>query len=190
MCPKNEIISAFLDGEIEAPWKEKLKEHFSACGACRQRLAEMQNLQKILKQEQEFDYLPALERVRRRIYYHTMNRESSFLGIPEKELPFWKRKVHLPMPLAVLLSIVLFILFASFFFFIGQSNVQMAKRGNEIVGPQPVQVSVDIKDLEVLQQLLRNKDFSQEVLLELPKDSQFTVFGESELSKQEIKKDR
>jgi hypothetical protein len=183
MCPKNEIISAFLDGEIEAPWDQKLKDHFTACKACSQKLAEMQALQKILGGNQEFDYKPVMERVRRRIYFHTTDKQSVSSAPAENDLPFWKRKVQLPMPLAVLFSVLLFILFASFFFFMGQSNTQMANRGKLITGPQPVQVSLEVKDLEVLQKLLANKDFSQEVLMELPKDSQFTVFGEPEVGK-------
>jgi hypothetical protein len=188
MCPKDELISAFLDGEVEAPWEEKLKAHFAECGRCGRRLADMCSLRSMLARDKEPDYRPAMQSVQRRLYFHRAAAEADTRSGTERELPFWKRKVRIPMPAAALLSLVLFILFASFFFFMGQNNTQMAKRGTELYNSQPVQVTVPINgmkvdDLEVLLKLLNNKDFSQEVLMQLPDDSQFSVFGEPEIEK-------
>ncbi|MBN1798633.1 MAG: zf-HC2 domain-containing protein [Spirochaetales bacterium] len=185
MCPKDEIISAYVDGEVETPWTEKLKAHFSECAKCKARLKELQSMSQLLKHDKEPDFKPALNRVYKRIYFHSSEKSLGSGRQQEKELPFWKRRVHIPMPAAVMLSVVLFILFASFFFFMGQNNTQMANKGQELYNTQPIQVTVPIegleaKDLEVLLKLLNNKDFSQEVLMELPEDSQFTVFGEPE----------
>ncbi len=193
MCPKDEIISAYLDGEVETPWKEKLKEHFSECSKCAKRLSEIQSISYLLKQDKEPDCQPALQRVHRRIYFHSSESTHRIGGQQEKDLPFWRRRVHIPMPAAVLLSVVLFILFASFFFFMGQNNTQMAHKGPELYNSQPIQVTVPIEgleagDLEVLLKLLNNKDFSQEVLMELPEDSQFTVFGEPEFGDPKIER--
>jgi len=189
MCPKDEIISAYLDGEVESPWAEKLKIHISTCKKCAQRLADMQNLRSRLLDEAEPDFGPALQRLRRRVYFHSVGQGSTVPARTPRELPFWKRKVNLPMPAAVALSFMLFLLFASFFFFMGQqNNIAMAKREPASYKSQPVQVTVPINgmqvdNLEVLLKLLNNKDFSQEVLMQLPKDSQFSVFGEPEIEK-------
>ena len=192
MCPKDEIISAYIDGEVETPWQDKLKAHFSECSKCAERLREMQSISQLLKQDKEPDFKPVLNRVYKRIYFHSSEKRLGSGRRQEKELPFWKRKVYIPMPAAVTLSVVLLILFASFFFFVGQNNTQMANKGQELYNTQPVQVTVPIEgieanDLEVLLKLLNNKDFGQEVLMELPEDSQFTVFGEPEFS--ELKKE-
>ncbi len=35
-CPDTDLYSAYVDGEIPSPWKEKLENHLSACERCRQ----------------------------------------------------------------------------------------------------------------------------------------------------------
>jgi hypothetical protein len=193
MCPKDEIISAYIDGEVETPWKEKLKAHFSECSRCAERLKELQSVSSLLQQDKEPDCEQALKRVYKRIYFHSSAEERNISRQQEKAIPFWKRRVHIPLPAALVFSVVLFILFASFFFSLGQNNTQMANKSPVLYNTQPIQVTVPIEgleanDLEVLLKLLNNKDFSQEVLMELPEDSQFTVFGEPEFSDPKIER--
>lgn len=35
-CPNKDILSAYIDGELTSPWKEKLERHLTECSACRQ----------------------------------------------------------------------------------------------------------------------------------------------------------
>ncbi len=37
MCPEPGLISAFVDGEVPSPWKERIAGHLSACSDCAQR---------------------------------------------------------------------------------------------------------------------------------------------------------
>ena len=34
-CPDKDLYSAYIDGELEPPWKEKIEEHLSSCEKCR-----------------------------------------------------------------------------------------------------------------------------------------------------------
>lgn len=36
-CPDSDLFSAFADGEVPSPWKEKLEAHINACPTCRHR---------------------------------------------------------------------------------------------------------------------------------------------------------
>ncbi len=35
MCPDNKLLSAYYDGEVTSPWKEKIEEHIAGCAECR-----------------------------------------------------------------------------------------------------------------------------------------------------------
>lgn len=34
MCPDRDLVSAYIDGEVPSPWKERLEEHFASCSKC------------------------------------------------------------------------------------------------------------------------------------------------------------
>ena len=34
MCPDRDLVSAYIDGEVPSPWKERLEEHFASCTEC------------------------------------------------------------------------------------------------------------------------------------------------------------
>jgi len=34
MCPDRDLISAYADGEVLSPWKERLEDHLAACPGC------------------------------------------------------------------------------------------------------------------------------------------------------------
>ncbi len=36
-CPDSDLFSAYVDGEVPSPWKEKLEEHIASCRECTER---------------------------------------------------------------------------------------------------------------------------------------------------------
>lgn len=34
-CPNKDLLSAYIDGELSSPWKEKIEQHIKECNACR-----------------------------------------------------------------------------------------------------------------------------------------------------------
>lgn len=35
ICPNKDLFSAYIDGEVSSPWKEKLEQHIGVCPVCR-----------------------------------------------------------------------------------------------------------------------------------------------------------
>jgi anti-sigma factor RsiW len=38
MCPDEELLSSFLDGEVPSPWKERIEKHLDSCTRCSEKL--------------------------------------------------------------------------------------------------------------------------------------------------------
>jgi anti-sigma factor RsiW len=89
-CPDHETLSAFTDGEVAAPGAVEIEHHLSTCGACRQFVAEMRELDAWGRSS-----LRAIKAAPRRP-------SSVILAIPQ---PFWLRLLR-PVPLAAAAVIV------------------------------------------------------------------------------------
>ncbi len=51
MCPDRELLSAFVDGEVPSPWRERIVEHLSACLACSGAVSRFSSLGDELRRE-------------------------------------------------------------------------------------------------------------------------------------------
>jgi len=67
MCPDESLLSAYVDGEVPSPWKEKIESHFSECPACAGRVAEFRRLDSAIKALQTADLDSSLAAAQRRI---------------------------------------------------------------------------------------------------------------------------
>ena len=47
-CPDSDLYSAWVDGEIPSPWKEKLEAHIAACPKCRARAEQFRKMHALL----------------------------------------------------------------------------------------------------------------------------------------------
>jgi hypothetical protein len=67
MCPDESLLSAYIDGEVPSPWKEKMESHFGACPVCSTRLAEFRKLdaglQELLPSDVESELAAARARI-------------------------------------------------------------------------------------------------------------------------------
>ena len=43
MCPDRGLLSAYVDGEVPSPWKERLAAHLSECPSCAAQAARFGN---------------------------------------------------------------------------------------------------------------------------------------------------
>ncbi len=50
-CPDADLYSAYVDGEVPSPWKEKLEAHSAVCPDCRKRVQRYQALHSLMKKE-------------------------------------------------------------------------------------------------------------------------------------------
>lgn len=173
MCPDGETLSAYLDGEIGEPWNSTIRSHLETCDRCRQRLKTLQRIDHILLEDYAPDYLESMEKVKRRIQI-TQVAENSL------RIPLWKRRISIPMPLGIAVAAILVLVFGLYFlFFMPQKNgMRFVKIKTEPSGSTEVQVAAPIEDIEQLLKSLDKSQFSKEVIIKLPGDSEFNMVGE------------
>jgi len=111
MCPDRELLSAYIDGEVPSPWRERIAEHLSSCPAC----ARIAELYAELGRAMRADELPgeeaSLARVRARLEGDLARAEAPAsrggASIPaEVDAPIWRRSVRLPLPLAAAAAVL------------------------------------------------------------------------------------
>ena len=67
MCPDESLLSAYIDGEVPSPWKEKLESHVVECPKCAVRVSEFRKLDARLQQLESPDAEAELTMARARI---------------------------------------------------------------------------------------------------------------------------
>jgi len=48
MCPDQQILSIYIDGELPSPWKEKLETHLKSCSGCKEKYDNFVRLHNVL----------------------------------------------------------------------------------------------------------------------------------------------
>ena len=67
MCPDRDLVSAYTDGEVPSPWRERLEEHIASCRDCADLAASYADLSASLRAEAESGEAAALARCRVRL---------------------------------------------------------------------------------------------------------------------------
>lgn len=110
-CPDADLYSAYVDGEVPSPWKEKLEAHMAACPECKKRVDRYSALHTLLKKEAlavDQAFLDSSwERLRARAAVSSNER-----GIRSgKAFLFNPERMSVRMPLPALAAMLLFALF-------------------------------------------------------------------------------
>lgn len=117
MCPDRDLVSAYVDGEVPSPWRERLEEHFASCPDCAALAASYAALGERLRAaplaERVDDEAASLARGRARLETlleslgsaASTAAESAGGAAPDEAAldarsVAWRRKVSLPLPLA------------------------------------------------------------------------------------------
>lgn len=180
MCPDRETLSAYLDGEIDVPWRERLGRHLEGCAACREYLVSLERLGDRLRAEPEPPGEPSWERLRHELAERA--RPASRV-----RLSLWSRRVSLPLPLAagaglVLVCLAVGLLFSALSL---RSSVPRMSIKKLPYGATEVEVAAPIEDLEKLLKSLNQPAFSDEIIFTLPEDSRFIMAGEPRMLRAE-----
>jgi anti-sigma factor RsiW len=187
MCPKDELISAYLDGEIEQPWSQRLAAHLHACERCRRRLESMQAVSLRLQRESIPGIAEEEMLVRRRVIAALAGRRAgdadSYFRVErqirsDRNVPFWRRQVLLPMPMLAAGIGALFILVASLFFFVGRSGNELQQARNELEKLKTVHVYYPVQNPVELMKAISDENPGEDVIIRLPEDDTFRVIGE------------
>jgi hypothetical protein len=175
MCPDRQIISAYLDGEIESPWDKAIEEHLASCQACSSLHARLSEIRRVLRAEPLADWHAPMERVRR-----TLRSQSS---LRLREPPVWERRVSVPLPLAALAAALVL------FFGIALAVTQLRPRIGLVritkapAGGTEIQISAPISELETLLKSVGAEDTAREDVIRLPKNVRLLPVGEPRMGK-------
>jgi anti-sigma factor RsiW len=118
MCPDRDLISAYIDGEVPSPWRERLEEHIAACSDCAALAASYSALGERLRAPTGAAESAALARGRERL-------DALLADIPEPAFrqravgtdlkrpsswAAWRRSITLPLPLAAAAALIVILL--------------------------------------------------------------------------------
>jgi hypothetical protein len=165
-CPRGDTLSAFVDGEVPAPWDRAIAGHLESCPACRQRVARFQRLRDRLAS----DAAPA------------PRLSSPWQQQPRpRPVPLWKRRIALPLPAVAAAGLAILALGVALTVVAGRGDLPWMRIRHAPTGAMEVIVAAPIEDLE---QLLRNLDQSPQstgLVIQLPADSHLIMMGEPQL---------
>lgn len=185
MCVDDQILSSYVDGELDAHWKEKVEAHIAQCEQCRLRVSRFQKLSADLSAA---ELRPeAIDGIERRVAARLEH-----LLLPGSERGFWNRRFSIPAPVAM--AALFCLVFLSGFVFIrgimpsgtGETGMPIAdekaySQGLETLTSSPAPSMSENPNVQQIFDLLENSGGSIEVRIELPRKSNFTVHGEPQL---------
>jgi len=178
MSPEKDFISAFLDGEVPSPWKERLEKSIEQDSRFRALYESHAEVHRLLGELPEPDFAEARSRVWEKLQESI---ESAPLPVraghrPGNPVPVWRRRVAVPLPVAVAAAAIV-VVFAAFtiFRFVEGSGSNGAVMAQSVEG---LNVTVNVKDVEQLLDILNGQNKIREVKIELPEPHQFKLMGE------------
>jgi anti-sigma factor RsiW len=102
MCPDHDLISAYVDGEVPSPWRERLDEHIAVCPDCTALVSSYARLGERLRAEFVIDEAEPLARGRSRLdaLLEALPAKDASPRVRDGSWKVWRRSVSLPLPLA------------------------------------------------------------------------------------------
>ncbi|OQY34006.1 MAG: hypothetical protein B6241_05865 [Spirochaetaceae bacterium 4572_59] len=178
MCPDSKLLSAFYDGEVGSPWKERIEEHLLSCENCRSLIKTYKEQSHILQSAPEPSYsstfsdLEHMVRQRNTVERSTYHRFGNGL-----------------IPVAAAAAAIL--AFFMGFVMAGNSGPSGSYMSPAIAVSQGWSIpqgdlTVSGEDIDALLSLLEPSDsqmFNQESSIELPVDLDLGFYGDSQLTR-------
>jgi hypothetical protein len=173
-CPNADLLSAFFDGEVDSPWSERIRKHVDDCERCQGAIAELEKLSRVLHEDPVPPIEESLERTRERL-------KSSHVPQMWRKLPFWRTRISVPLPAVAAMFVVFLGLGGILIFFSTRPNFPFMSIKRQPSGVTEVQVAAPIEDLEQLLRSLDREAVNQEIVINLPEDTEFLQFGEPKM---------
>ena len=176
MCPDREILSAWLDGEIDSPWDRALEEHVGSCPDCRARLERLEAVRRSLLEAPVPDWRPAMERVRSSLVSRGL--------AAERTSPVWRRHVSLPVPLAAAAVLLVLVLAGALAVAVVRSSFGMVRITRQDSSGTEIRIAAPVSDLESLLQSIDANAGSLEDVIMLPKNFPLSSVGQPLMGKE------
>ncbi|MBN2353769.1 MAG: zf-HC2 domain-containing protein [Spirochaetales bacterium] len=187
-CPKNDVLSAYFDGEIGSPWDAAIAAHLENCASCRGKISAWEAVSGRLRREEAPELEEAARRVRQRIDLSIEERdecvESASVEVPVRRsehgreverLAFFRRQVLLPVPVLAGGVAAMFVLVASLFFFVGKNGSELSQTRAELENLKTIHVQYRVQNRAQLFGVMNTPGFEQDVVFELPDNNAFNV---------------
>lgn len=192
MSPDKEFMSAYLDGEIPSPWKERFDETVAGNPECRETLARHRLVHEVLQNIPEPDFEESMDRSWAAVCEGISDATGSDRKAIETELSqpvyrrrrnrnvvsVWRRRIAVPVPMvAAAAALVVFLATFVIVRFMGsqRTDLQQAAMAQTLDG---LKVTVNVKDVEQLLDILNGQNKIREVNIQLPEPHQFRLIGE------------
>jgi anti-sigma factor RsiW len=170
MCPDGTVLSAYLDEELEAPWRASVEEHLATCRDCAAAVRRLQALRAELRSEAEPDFVDAMARTR-----------NALASYPPPRAGRW-RPVSVPLPVAALAACLVVLLGCALVLTVLRPwDVSTVRITATPTGIRQFEVSGDPEDVRKILEVLNSGAVDRSVTIEIPKDFRFTAFGEPEI---------
>lgn len=174
MCPDDTLLSAYVDGEVPSPWKERMESHVAGCAECSRKVRGMRVLGDSLRSLEsgtETAILTAAKaRIGASIDFGMVGRPAG-RGIAVRVFDFWSRRVALPMP-ALAAGLLAIVFFAGLTFGI----ITPFAKASRLMASASTVISPDSATLEMMAQYMKQSSV-QPVMIEMPKESEFSQLG-------------
>lgn len=106
MCPDEDLLSSFFDGEVPSPWKERIEQHLASCPRCSEKLgayrALAQSLSGLESRAERESLAAAKARIAESLASHNPGFSRAGLRIPAWALRIFRARIALPLPLLAL----------------------------------------------------------------------------------------
>jgi predicted anti-sigma-YlaC factor YlaD len=174
MCPDREILSAYLDGEIEPRWQGVLAAHLVGCADCRAWYEAMARTRQALMADAP-DPVEPMERVRLAVL--------SRIPPASRPVPAWRRPIAVPLPVAVLAAAAFLALGVSLALAVARTNVGFIRVTRASTGGTEYQFAVPADKVEALLKSVGGQDAADDTVIMLPKNVRLIPVGQPRMGK-------
>ena len=171
-CPAPQLVSAYLDGELEECWAGELERHLQDCTSCRSQLGSLQRVSHSLLEDTEPDV-----RAANHVVWHRLELERQ----ESREPRFWRRLIRVPVPLVAAAAAAVVLLGGVLIARI--SDLRLMQLTTSPTGVTEVKLAAPIEEIERIIDGL-NAEMPNPVLIELPVNSKFHMAGRPAILRQ------
>jgi anti-sigma factor RsiW len=170
MCPEAGVLSAYLDGELEARWMTSVEEHLRQCGSCAAKFGRMAEMSGRLRTEDDPELVDTMARVRNSLEARAPTRTSRW------------RAVQVPAPIVALAASLVVLLGAALALATFRPwDTSTVRFTASPTGIRQFEIKGNAEDIRKILDALNKDAVDRRVTLEIPKAFPLAVFGEPEL---------
>ncbi len=178
MCPDDALLSAYSDGEVPSPWKERMDAHINACMHCQAKVANLKRLSSALVGGFDAEERQFLSTARSRIAASI-----DFSAAPGKTTDLhtrlwhelWSRRISLPMPLLAASAAAFVLIFGAAMGIFG-SFKGISQEASGSIASASKTITAQSATLELMAQYMKQQSV-QPVMIEIPGESVFYQSG-------------